>query len=240
MTIPWREALDKATRKDLWLAGLGCFSQVVRVGDTGLVVKKSEPHPVVGDLQPVEKLIYERLGHHQFILRYYGEYHANTETPNGVPGGLVFQYLPGGKLAASLPLSGYSEKRVGWAIQAAEAVQYIHSKSVIHSDLGSHNFLIREDRTLALADFGGSRIDDISQKVSYATRYQRPLPSNELDLMCTRKDDIFALGTVIYEITAGHQLYPDKQSGDIRQLLLCRKFPNLEAIVSSIRTVIRK
>lgn len=43
-----------------------------------------------------------------------------------------------------------------WPLQATEAVKYIHSKGVIHGDLGSHNFLVQSDGTLALADFGGS------------------------------------------------------------------------------------
>ncbi|WEW54623.1 hypothetical protein PRK78_000043 [Emydomyces testavorans] len=240
MTIPWKEALDQAVRSDLWLAGVGCFSQVIRVGDTGFVVKKSEPHPVVENLQPVEKRIYERLGHHEFILRYYGEYHHHSEQSNGVPSGLVFQYMPGGTLAENLPLSNYTDERVEWPIQATEAIRYIHSINVIHSDIGSHNFLIQEDGTLVLADFGGSMIDDTVAKVSYATRYQRPLPPDDKQLMTTKMDDIFALGTLIYEITVGHQLYPDKQSRDIRLLLRARKFPSLDNIPPKVQAVIEK
>jgi Protein kinase domain. len=74
---------------------------------------------------------------------------------------------------------------------------------VIHSDFRSHNFLIQDDGTLALADSGGSKIDDISAVVSYSTRYARPCAD---DYDSTELDDLFALGTVIYEIGFGHQL----------------------------------
>jgi hypothetical protein len=34
----------------------------------------------------------------------------------------------------------------------------------------------------------------------------------------TEKDDILALGTVIYEISVGHRLYTEKSDGEIYQL----------------------
>ncbi|GIK02211.1 hypothetical protein Aspvir_006260 [Aspergillus viridinutans] len=184
------EALEKADRNQIQLAGVGCFAQVIKVADTGFVIKETFDHPVVGNLQPTEKRIYERLGHHPFILRYYGEYCQG----NGLPSGLVFQYHRAGTLADNLALSNYQDKRAQWPLQAAEALRFIHSKNVIHSDFGSHNFLIQEDGTLALADFGGSRIDDTAAVVSYSTRYERPCSDYDLD--STEIDDLFALGTI--------------------------------------------
>ncbi|KAF7166890.1 hypothetical protein CNMCM6106_002534 [Aspergillus hiratsukae] len=224
------EALEKADRKQIQLAGVGCFSQVIKVADTGFVIKESFDHPVLGNLQPTEKRIYERLGHHSLILRYYGEYCLG----NGLPNGLVFQYQRAGTLADNLALSNYPEKRTQWPLQAAEALRFIHSKNVIHSDFGSHNFLIQEDGTLALADFGGSRIDDTPAVVSYSTRYARPYSDSD-DSDSTEIDDLFALGTLIYEISVGHQLYADRSSRDIRKLLRQQEFPDLGSIAANIR-----
>ncbi|KAE8154243.1 hypothetical protein BDV25DRAFT_136168 [Aspergillus avenaceus] len=81
------EALQ-ADRSQIQPAGVGCFAHVVKVADTGFVIKETFDHPAVGNLQPTEKRIYERLGHHAYILRYYGEYGQG----NGLPNGLVFQY----------------------------------------------------------------------------------------------------------------------------------------------------
>lgn len=74
LPAPIAEALEKTNRKHIELAGIGCFSQVIKVADTGLVIKEAFDHPVVGNLQCLEKRIYERLGRHPYILRYYGEY----------------------------------------------------------------------------------------------------------------------------------------------------------------------
>ena len=101
------EALEQADRKQIQLAGVGCFAHVVKVADTGFVIKQSFDHPVVGNLQPTEKRIYERLGRHPYILRYYGEYCLR----NGLPNGLVFQYQHAGTLADNLARSIYPEAR---------------------------------------------------------------------------------------------------------------------------------
>lgn len=249
------EALSKADRKRIELAGIGCFAHVIKVADTGFVIKESFDHPFVGNLQPIEKRIYERLGHHPFILRYFGEYCQG----NGLPNGLVFQYQRAGTLVDNLALSNYPEKRIELrlslearfivtdTLQMAAAsrrsstiyLRYIHSKNVIHSDIGSHNFLIQEDGTLVLADFGGSMIDETSAVVSYSTRYTRPYPITD-NSDSIKIDDLFALGTIIYEITVGHQLYPDQSSKEIRKLLRQHEFPDLENIAANVRAVIQK
>lgn len=82
------------------------------------MVKKSLDHPIVGDQQATEKCIYKQLGHHPFILRYYGEYHGQG-SDNGVPNGLVLQCHHAGTLVDNLALENktrycYSpEKRAG-------------------------------------------------------------------------------------------------------------------------------
>ncbi|WEW54935.1 hypothetical protein PRK78_000362 [Emydomyces testavorans] len=235
----WEQSLRKAEWNQLQLAGVGCFAQVIKVGDTGLVVKKAVPHPVLGDLQPIEKRIYERIGHHPFILRYYGE--NRSEMHRGHLNGLVFEYLPGGALSDNLSLSNYAEKRTEWPAQIAEALRHIHSKGVLHGDVGCHNFLIQDDGSLALADFGGSVIDGSIAQVGYATRYQRPSSLSERLANPTVKDELFALGTVLYEISTGARLFPEISSRDIRIRFQGREYPDLTAVHEpSVRMVIKK
>ncbi|KAL4951956.1 kinase-like domain-containing protein [Aspergillus filifer] len=210
------QSLDRTDPSQLELAGIGCFAQVFKAADTGL---------------QGEKRIYERLGSHPYILRCYGEYCGG-----GIPSGLVFEHHSAGTLADNLDLSKYPYQRSQWPVQAAEVLQYIHSKNVIHSDLGSHTFLVQQDGSLALADFEGSRIDDDMTLVSYSTRYAR------LDCdagVSTKVDDIFALGTVLYEITTGHLLYADCPSKEVRSLLKQRTFPDLANVPQLLRMVIQ-
>ncbi|RDW81292.1 protein kinase family protein [Aspergillus mulundensis] len=225
------EELQRADPKHLMGAGIGCFSQVYRIPNCDLVIKESFDHPVTGCLQASEKRVYERLGSHPRILRYYGEH----RWANGLRTGLVFQYQPGGMLKDHLELHEYPGARDGWALQAAEALEHIHARDVVHCDFGSHNLLIQEDGSLVLADFGGSSIDRSPPSVAYATRYARPGAQGSDEL-----DDLFALGTLVYEISVGHALYGDKPSREAWQLLQRNEFPDLDCIPSELRSVIRK
>lgn len=91
-----------------------------------------------------------------------------------------------------------------------------------------------------LADFYGSILDGSQSEVSTGSRYSRPLTIEERQLNQTEKDDIFALGSVIYEIESGHRLYADKTEREIYKLFQLRQFPDISNIVAPLRYVIEK
>lgn len=76
--------------------------------------------------------------------------------------------------------------------------------------------------------------------VSTSIRYTRPLSIAQLGLAITEKDDIFALGTVLWEISAGTRLYLDKSDREIRELFHKQDFPILEPLAANVRMVIEK
>ena len=122
-----------------------------------------------------------------------------------------------------------------WKGQAAEAVKHIHSKRVIHGSIGAHNFFVRWDGALVLADFGGSRIDGSTCLVSNYSRYTGPGALDPVE-----KDDLFALGTVLYEISTGEELYSGKTRNEIQELFRKQEFPDLAPIAASVHVAIEK
>ncbi|KAI9050304.1 hypothetical protein LZ554_005471 [Drepanopeziza brunnea f. sp. 'monogermtubi'] len=218
-----RRIVSEAKRDQFRVIGVGSFADIYRVGDTDIAFKiafqPEEPEQVP------EKQIYERLGtSHPYILRSYGE----AESVRGR--GLMLQYLPTGMLAKYLDLKNFPKERTQWPVQAAEAIRYTHSKRVIHCDIGAHNFLIQEDGSLALADFWESSLDGSSATVSTSTRYSRPLTLAERILDQTEVDDIFALGSFMYEVSVGHRVYAEKSDNEIYKLFERREFPDKTGI----------
>lgn len=74
---------------------------------------------------------------------------------------LVTEFVPGGSLKdlihnndITLPYAC----RVRFARDIASGMAYLHSKNIIHRDLNSLNCLVREDKTVIVADFGLARI----------------------------------------------------------------------------------
>ena len=86
-------------------------------------------------------------------------------------------------------------------MQATEAIRYIHFKGVVHYDIGIHNFLVQENSTLALADFGESCVDGSKSLEARLPYYKWPTLARDSDL--TEIDDLFSLRMVIYEIKTG-------------------------------------
>ncbi|KAF2241850.1 kinase-like protein [Trematosphaeria pertusa] len=130
-------------------------------------------------------------------------------------------------------------ERSRWPNDATSAVDYIHSLHVIHGDIGAHNFLIHNDGRLVLCDFAGSGMEGLKNTVTAGSRYSHP-DSYGIDHETGPEDDVFALGTVLYEVYFDKRLFNDQTSGEIRRKLRDRQYPDLSAVPRPLRNVIEK
>ncbi|KAM9884451.1 protein kinase-like domain protein [Verticillium dahliae] len=163
-----------------------------------------------------ERLILERLGRHPLIIGYLG---WRPEFPTG----LLFAEASQGSLQRVLhehdaTISLALRRR--WFHQAIRAIEYIHSRGIIHSDLRPDNFLVHgpllESSDLQLCDFGGSTCRDleiIGNQLPDAGFFNPRLPWTP-----TPDVDIFSLGSILYTVVVGH--WPFRQS--------CAHFETLE------------
>lgn len=97
--------------------------------------------------------------------------------------------------------------RFKWRTQAAQAIEFIHQKGVIHSDLRPENFLLHSTPTakldLLLCDFGGSTNGEIDGGHLPDSGFFNPCDPEE----STESTDIFSLGSIYYVIMTGHWPY---------------------------------
>lgn len=106
-----------------------------------------------------------------------------------------------------------------WALQIARVFAHVHARHVLQVDVGCHNVLLDCDENLRLVDFAGSSIDG-SEPMILPTI---PLPSVAAE--------IFALGTLFYELETTHLPYHDKINGE--QLFQSAVFPELGGLLLS-------
>lgn len=182
----------------------------------------------------IEKIIYERLTEDGFQHPNLLEYHGSESFDKGDAWALRLQRVEGDQLAKYLLPGNASEgwrwaekkwatQRFKWANQITEALSYVHSKGVVHCDLGTHNIMVvQKDSNIKLIDFGGSSIDCSQPLVSCCTRNRAPW-FNETG--ATEKTDIFALGSVLYSIMNGQSPYYDRLNGEIPALYGRYEFP---------------
>ncbi|CAH0392182.1 unnamed protein product [Bemisia tabaci] len=141
------------------LLGQGFFGQVYQVThrDTGEVMVLKQLYRVDEEAQKnfLKEVAVLRSLSHNNVLRFIGVLYKDKKLH------LVTEFIPGGTLKDLIhdlnePLPW--EQRINFAKDIASGMTYLHSMNIIHRDLNSHNCLVREDKTVVVADFGLARI----------------------------------------------------------------------------------
>ncbi|OXU31192.1 hypothetical protein TSAR_001653 [Trichomalopsis sarcophagae] len=141
------------------LLGKGFFGQVYKVThrDTNEVMVLKELYRVDEEAQKnfLKEVAVLRSLHHNNVLRFIGVLYKDKKLH------LVTEFISGGTLRALLHDNSETlpwEQRTSFAKDIAAGMAYLHSMNIIHRDLNSHNCLVREDKTVVVADFGLARI----------------------------------------------------------------------------------
>lgn len=141
------------------LLGKGFFGQVFKVThkETKEVMVLKELYRVDEEAQKnfLKEVAVLRSLSHQNVLRFIGVLYKDKKLH------LITEYIPGGSLKELIHDSGLPliwEERISFARDISAGMSYLHSKNIIHRDLNSLNCLVREDRTVIVADFGLARI----------------------------------------------------------------------------------
>ncbi len=121
---------------------------------------------------------------------------------------IVSEYIDGGTLTSHLGTPVPLEETIEVLEALAEALDYAHSKGVLHRDVKPSNVLLERDGTPVLADFGLAKImaSDMSRLTRTGTivgtpEYMSPEQCEGENL--TPAADLYALGVVAYEMLTG-------------------------------------
>ena len=134
---------------------------------------------------------------------------------------IVMEYVDGGDLSNKIKTRGnrhFSESDIlRIFIQITLALQYIHSKNIVHRDIKPQNIFLTRVGVVKLGDFGVARslqgTQDLCQTVIGTPFYLSPeIWSN---LPYNGQTDIWSLGCILYELCALHKPF---QGVDARQL----------------------
>ena len=102
-----------------------------------------------------ERLIYSHLPQHENIL----------QCLQITDAGIRFPFLPHGNLRGfcqSNCIPDEAETKDKWIKSAVTAIAHTHSFGIIHADISPRNFLVTDDLTIKLCDFGGSGFKDLA------------------------------------------------------------------------------
>ncbi|XP_059910098.1 LIM domain kinase 2 isoform X1 [Gadus macrocephalus] len=138
--------------------GKGFFGQAIKVTHkaTGEVMVMKELLRCDEETQKtfLKEVKVMRSLEHPHVLKFIGVLYKEKRL------NLITEYIRGGTLKdyiRDMDLFPW-EQRVSFAKSIASGMAYLHSMSIIHRDLNSHNCLVKLDNTVVVADFGLSRL----------------------------------------------------------------------------------
>lgn len=208
----------------------GSSGVVIFVSERAVVKRPfSDDEPSKEQLQ-LEHRIYERLGDHPRITAFLG----------AQQGGIVLERLRHTLRHRLLDIRGLGQRPAKrdvtrWALQTAEGLDYIHSRGVKQVDIGTYNVLLDSQANAKLSDFAGSSLDGSPPTVAPGVRSTHPRLSTTNP---TAQSELFALGSLLYEIETTYESFGDKNEEEVEALFNSNRYPPTSELV--LGKVIRK
>jgi TolB-like protein/predicted Ser/Thr protein kinase len=133
---------------------------------------------------------------------------------------LVMELVLGETLSAKLAKGCLPEQevlRIG--AQLAEGLGAAHAKGIVHRDLKPSNLMLTDEGRLKILDFGLAMLLDVTadpnvtQSLAETTVWAGTLPYMAPERLrgeqADKRTDIYAVGTVLYEMATGRRAFPE-------------------------------
>ncbi|MEO8501917.1 MAG: protein kinase, partial [Vicinamibacteria bacterium] len=140
----------------------------------------------------------------------------------GVPY-LVFEHVDGPTLDVALARAGRldSSETIRVVEQTASALDFAHSRGIVHRDIRPSNVILANDKRVRIADFGIARIEGshLTQhgEVLGTPAYMSPEQIRGQELSAST--DLFSLAICAYEMLSGHRPFVGKTQPELLEAL---------------------
>ena len=183
---------------------------------------------------------------HPHVLPVY-DYGQNNGRPF-----IVMAYIRGGSLDDRIRQGPMSLSEVLPIVgQAADALDFAHSKGVVHRDFKPSNVLLDENGNAYLSDFGLAKVSDAALQLTGSALLGTPdymAPDLASSEPLSPSVDIYALGVTLYQMLAGHVPYTASTPMGVLMAHLSQPVPDIcaerpdlsEAIQQIIATAMAK
>ena len=159
---------------------------------------------------------------------------------------IAMEYFPQGDLRARMKAGPIdAATALAYIKQTAAGLAAIHEVGIVHRDLKPDNLMLRQDGSLALADFGvakqvSMKITDTGDGDIVGTPYYLS-PEQALGQPVDARCDIYSLGVMAYELLTGRKPYHANSAQELLRMhvqdpvpLLPPDHAHLQAVMESL------
>ncbi|MSQ53430.1 MAG: serine/threonine protein kinase [Betaproteobacteria bacterium] len=154
---------------------------------------------------------------------------------------LAMEYFPRGSLKDAVQTALSPRQAMAVLAQLAGALAQIHANRIVHRDLKPANVLVRDDGTMAIADFGvAARLEAVGadakkQEVFGSPHYFAPeLIRGE---PASRLTDIYSLGIVFHEMLTGAKPFLAANIRELAQKHISAPVPRFDATLTDYQAL---
>lgn len=227
---PTQLAVPKAVDMNMKLLMVGSCSSTYRIGQVVIKVPRIDEEAEItqgnAKATTIEANVYRILGAHDRI--------ANCLYVSPTNDLIMLEFYSHGNLKDFCKMSGLEQVRK-WGKQMIEAVQFVHSKGVRHSDIRLSQWFLDYNMNARLSDFNASGFDEYP---ALGLRGEKALGNEDSSHFMPRdfsedntvRSDLFALGSALYEIEHGSTPFADADDETIAQRFALREFPSVSGL----------
>ncbi len=168
---------------------------------------------------------------------------------------IVMEYVEGRPLSELIREGGLAKEKLIWyGAQICDGLAHAHEHGVIHRDLKTSNIMITPEGRAKVLDFGLARRHSI-ERVTEQTRSEDSYPDEGTGAgtmhytapevfrgeLTDARSDIWSLGVVLYEMTAGRRPFDGRTAYELSSHILHDQAKEMPATVTpALRAVIEK
>ncbi|KAI6176758.1 Serine threonine protein kinase-related domain containing protein [Aphelenchoides bicaudatus] len=159
------------------------------------------------------KLLSTKENQRPFIMTLFATFHDHESLY------FVFSYAPNRDVAEKVHKGKFDSDISQFIVaETCLALDYIHSKGILHRDVKPENLLVKEDYHIMLSDFGSSiRIDELnrsdeshpSRKCSFVGSHLYVCPEILNGTQIDETVDYFSVGSILFEMLIGRAPFQD-------------------------------
>lgn len=157
---------------------------------------------------------------------------------------IAMEYFAAGDLKRLLTEPFVPKRALKLLLEIAQALDAIHRIGIVHRDLKPHNVMFRTDRTLALVDFGVSKITSHDSMITLdgdilgTPHYMSPEQGQgkPVDHRC----DLYSLGVIFFEMLTGQKPYSATSVSGLLQRHAGDPIPTLPNSLSVLQRLLNK